>query len=138
MPRPHDRRCPHLAAPRFESRPVLSSSYRNRLLRGVEVPPPPPPPCDLVAAGTVTPDSTGCYYETGIYNGEPYFTRDDDAWLIWYSPKPEWGTYTWYLTTVLGASPGNYWRKMKTSPQPPTGTYTPTAGASGYIYVTEP
>jgi len=60
MPRPHDRVCPHLAAPRFERSPLLSSSYRNRLLRP-QPPPPPPPGPQLQDFTTYTEfDPDGC------------------------------------------------------------------------------
>lgn len=141
MARPHDRRCPHHGSPRFERSPVLSSSYRNRLARQMpqeeEAPPPPPPP-DLIVSGTLTPDSTGDYFEAGTHNGKPYYKRDDDAWFIWWRP---WGLplrSVWLISIGLDDTTGPFWGNTVDPPDPPSGNYDPYNGAVGTATVAEP
>lgn len=141
MGRPHDRRCPHLASPRFERSPMLSSSYRNRLARQMpeeeEAPPPPPEP-DLIVTGTLNPDSTGDYFQAGTHNGQPYYARDDDAWFIWYLYLAMFDKHRWHISDELGDTSRPYWRRDLDALGPPPGSYGAQNGATGLATVAEP
>jgi hypothetical protein len=138
MARPHDRRCPHLGSPHFERKPVLSSSYRNRLARPLEEEEPPPPPPDYIVTGTLTPDSTGDYFEAGIHNGKPYYEREDSTWFLWYRYISMVEVHLWYISLTLGDPAGTLWMKQTDTFEPPPGSYSPENEATGTATVAEP
>lgn len=85
MTTPLERQLTHRTAP-LESR----WTRNRRLLQGPGGSAA-PPPVDYEVTGTLTPDSTGDYYEDGTHNEQPKYKREDGAYFIWYeSAMPSW------------------------------------------------
>lgn len=136
MAKPHDRTCPHKGSPRFERLPVISSHYRNRIGRQTPEYEPPPVPPDYQVAGPLVPQANGAYYETGTYNGKPYYTRlTGQAWIIWYKyGNGEWNR--WYITPTLGDLSTFRWHRRSADYTPPPGSFDPGGGATGTAIIT--
>lgn len=80
-------------------------------------------------SGDVTPDCTGDYLPAGIYNGSPYYSRDDAAYLIWVDVVDNW-----YISPALGDMGGPVWFRADPCIE---GEYLDGVGATGKAYVTE-
>lgn len=123
MPTKPTERQPH------RQRPLVSRWTRNRdrmMGPGGEA----PPTADYVVTGTLTPDATGNYFETGTYDGQPYYKHEDlDYWIWWYDPS------MWIISDVLGGESGFYWYKTA---QPITGYYTAGGTATGTATIATP
>lgn len=53
---------------------------------------------DYNVSGAITPDATGDYFETGTFEGQPYYKHETAEWYIWW-----WSEYeTWAISAVLG------------------------------------
>lgn len=64
----------------------------------------------LVIAGDPVPDCTGQYYAVGLYNGRPYYRREDSAYFIWWDAPCE----DYNISTGLGVkAPGFFWGPWK-------------------------
>lgn len=138
MGRPHDRRCPHLGSPNLKRSPVISSSYRNRLDRITitTVVPPPAFEADLEVKGTLTPDVTGDYQEAGVNDGQPFYTREDEAWTIWYDFFM--GEHSWFITPGVDLNGDPKFGKTAFELEPVTGELNPLHGAIGTATVQLP
>jgi len=84
---------------------------------------------DYLVSGDLTPDSTGGYWEAGINDGKPYYSRNGD-WHIWWTTAGN----RWLISQTVGVPGGPSWERLQ-----PTiaGTYAPTGGATGTATVTE-
>jgi len=60
----------------------------------------------LVAAGPAVPNPSGNYATAGIYNGEPFYRRADDAYEIWFEPV----LTDWLLGVEHTAPENGNWR----------------------------
>ncbi len=120
--------------------PLFSPNVSGPLKRRVrkKYPEPPPPPCDLEVTGTLTPDITGCFIETGVHNGKPYYKHRELNWFIWYDSSGEPATYAWHISETLGAPYVFGWHKMTAAYEPPPGDYTPIGGTVGTATVAVP
>lgn len=72
--------------------------------------------------GTLAPDATGSYVETGTHNGKPYYRREDGSWFIWYE------VIVWNITDTLGQYSSAMWDKDAPDIN---GDYYPVGTASG-------
>jgi hypothetical protein len=102
------------------------------------VPPPPAPerPKSLlevgnevpsyIVSGSPTPDCTGCFFEGGTYNGEPYYSGG--GFHLWWD---EVGT--WFISDILGSTSGaGYWEGDATI----LGVYSEGSQGDGDVTVT--
>ena len=93
-------------------------------------------PVYMSVTGTLSPDSTGDYYESGIYDGKKYYQRGVDSWYIWYDSEE--GEESWFISKEVGAIPDNEsWYNDSDADSPSTDNpYSPHAGATGDATVT--
>lgn len=64
----------------------------------------------LDVSGDLTPDATGTYFATGVYNGRLYYRRTDGAYFIWWDTPCE----DYDISTGLGVkAPGFWWGPWK-------------------------
>lgn len=85
---------------------------------------------DFNVTGTLSPDSTCNYFDSGTFNGKPCYSRDDNAWHIWGHPT----LAIHYISAALGDLSGPYWAKFGGDVP---GNYSPSNGASGTATVSE-
>ncbi len=118
---------------------MISSSYRNRLAReAAAAPVPPAPEPDFIVTGTITPDATGNYFDAGVMNGQPYYSRDDLAYHIWYHFQMPPGLHFWEIDTVLGGTGPARWYKATGPFESAAGPYLPAGTATGTATVATP
>lgn len=90
----------------------------------------------LTVAGATggTSHANGTYYQSGIYNGLPYFTHlgtFNQSWILFYNT----GVSQWQLVQFFDfPSAIDYW-SFATASTSPVGTYTPHNGATGSVTV---
>lgn len=82
---------------------------------------------DYCITGELTPDSTGDYYEMGIYSGYPYYRKLVSAWFIW-----TFNNGVWFISAELGNNDDLRWEKNSPGV---VGTYQPVSGAVGQATV---
>ena len=74
-------------------------------------------------SGDGSPSPNGYYFAAGVYDGKPYYERQDSAYVLWYS------LYDGYiLSTALDShDPGDWWNAEMTPP----GVYNPYEAYTG-------
>jgi hypothetical protein len=92
------------------------------------VPPIPPVEPDYIVTGNPNPDCKGNYFENGVYNEFPVYTRDDDAYNIWFEID---AGYT--ISPLVGLPLSTAWYNLDTDP---TAAYTQHVGTTGTPIVT--
>lgn len=81
-------------------------------------------------AGTLSPDISGDFVYTGMYNGQPYFKGGLLGWSIWYSLV----TGAFVISEVFGVLGTGYWIADQ---EGIVGTYAPEEPSTGVATFTE-
>ena len=92
------------------------------------------PPTALIVTGTIAPDATGNYYDSGeTYIGAKVYKRSiDDAWAIWkWNAIPE----RWGISAAAGYTV-QLW--LSGNQSGPIGDYPPSANVTGTATVAAP
>lgn len=78
---------------------------------------------DYDVTGDGDPSPNGEYYYAGEYGGEPYYTRADEAYSIW------WDTISskWFITVAPGNGVAGNWSRLGSI----AGIYGPVAPYTG-------
>lgn len=80
-------------------------------------------------SGDLTPDATGTYKRGPRINGEPSYSRLDNAWHVYYDDDDGWH----YITTTLGVPPAPHapgWTYIG-KPLPDPAVFSPNLDAIG-------
>jgi hypothetical protein len=91
---------------------------------------------EYIVTGSLSPDQTGTYVESGTYNGKPAYTAGPTKWLFWLGS----GFNTWNLAMEKETPPiaYNWYDETFASGDTPTlGTYQPENGASGVATISQ-
>jgi len=81
----------------------------------------------LVVSGTLTPDATGTYTYRGYFNGKPFWGREDNAYVLFWSDSAG----CWM---IYGGDAGYYWYKAYELTTP-VGEWSPSLLADGIATV---
>lgn len=83
---------------------------------------------NYTATGTLNPDATGNYIETGAFDGHAYYQRGDGSYHIWHDTADD----KWKITVLLGILGTAYWKSQATTVESP---YNPQGTATGIAFV---
>lgn len=89
-----------------------------------------PPEPDIVVSGEVTPDCTKNYFETGTYEGQPYYVRADGLYKLYMSSMEEF----FVISPDFEDMDEEWWGG---SPLTPLGEYFPQGTATGVATASE-